>query len=39
MNAARRKFPFDWSQLPPNSQLFQAQQALFAKDATNQASP
>jgi hypothetical protein len=32
INAARRKFPFEWSQLPPSSSLFQAQQALFVKD-------
>ena len=32
INLARRKFPFDWSQLPPSSSLFQAQQALFVKD-------
>ena len=39
LNAARRKFPFDWSQLPPSSSLFQAQQALFVKDPTSTASP
>lgn len=39
INMARRKFPFDWSGLPPSSSLFQAQQALFAKDATNTAAP
>lgn len=32
LNQARRRFPFDWSQLPPSSSLFQAQQALFVKD-------
>jgi hypothetical protein len=32
LNAARRKFPFEWSQLPPSASLFQAQQALFVKD-------
>lgn len=37
INMARRRFPFDWSQLPPSSSLFQAQQALFAKDPTNTA--
>lgn len=39
LNAARRRFPFDWSQLPPSSSLFQAQQALFVKDPTSTASP
>jgi hypothetical protein len=34
INNARRRFPFDWSQLPPSSSLFQAQQALFVKDPT-----
>lgn len=37
INQARRRFPFDWSQLPPSSSLFQAQQALFVKDPTNTA--
>jgi hypothetical protein len=37
INMARRRFPFDWSQLPPSSSLFQAQQALFAKDPTSTA--
>jgi hypothetical protein len=32
LNSARRKFPFEWSQLPPSASLFQAQQALFVKD-------
>jgi hypothetical protein len=32
INMARRRFPFDWSQLPPSSSLFQAQQALFVKE-------
>jgi hypothetical protein len=37
INQARRRFPFDWSQLPPSSSLFQAQQSLFVKDPTNTA--
>ena len=36
---AKRKFPFDWSQLPPDSSLFQAQQSLFVKDSTTKAAP
>jgi len=36
---AKRKFPFDWSQLPPDSSLFQAQQSMFVKDPTTKASP
>ena len=39
INAARRRFPFDWSQLPPSSSLFQAQQALFAKEGAATAAP
>lgn len=39
IDAARRRFPFDWSQLPPSSSLFQAQQALFASDPAKQAAP
>jgi ABC-type sulfate transport system substrate-binding protein len=39
INTARRRFPFDWSQLPPSSSLFQAQQALFVKDNTATAAP
>lgn len=40
INMARRRFPFDWSQLPPSSSLFQAQQSLFVKDdATATAAP
>lgn len=39
IDLARRKFPFDWSQLPPDSSLFQAQQAMFVKDPTTKASP
>ena len=39
IDMARRKFPFDWSQLPPDSSLFQAQQALFVKDHSTRASP
>ena len=36
---AKRKFPFDWSQLPPDSNLFQAQQAMFVSDPTTKAAP
>lgn len=36
---ARRRFPFDWSQLPPSSSLFQAQQALFVKEPAGNAAP
>jgi len=40
IDQARRRFPFDWAQLPPSSSLFQAQQALFVKgDATTTAAP
>jgi len=39
IDMARRKFPFDWSQLPPDSSLFQAQQSLFVKDHSTRASP
>jgi hypothetical protein len=40
IDMARRRFPFDWSQLPPSSSLFQAQQALFVKDdSTSMAAP
>lgn len=39
INLAKRKFPFDWSQLPPSSSLFQQQQALFVKDPTTSAAP
>ncbi len=39
INMARRKFPFDWSQLPPSSSLFQQQQALFVKDPVTTAAP
>ena len=39
IDMAKRKFPFDWSQLPPDSSLFQAQQAMFAKDPTTKAAP
>lgn len=35
INLARRRLPFEWSQLPPSSSLFQAQQALFVKDDTS----
>jgi len=36
---AKRKFPFDWSQLPPDSNLFQAQQAMFISNPSNVAAP
>jgi hypothetical protein len=39
INMAKRRFPFDWSQLPPSSSLFQAQQALFVNDPTSMAAP
>jgi hypothetical protein len=39
INMARRRFPFDWSQLPPSSSLFQAQQSLFVKDKSGLAAP
>ncbi len=39
INQAKRRFPFDWSQLPPSSSLFQAQQALFVNDPTAMAAP
>jgi len=39
IDMAKRKFPFDWSQLPPDSSLFQAQQAMFVKDSTTKAAP
>jgi hypothetical protein len=39
INMARRRFPFDWSQLPPSSSLFQAQQSLFVKDKTGLSAP
>jgi len=39
MNMARRRFPFDWANLPPSSSNFQAQQSLFVKDPTTTASP
>lgn len=39
INMARRKFPFDWAQLPPSSSLFQAQQALFSKDPLSTTAP
>jgi hypothetical protein len=32
IDAARRRIPFEWSQLPPSSSLFQQQQSLFAKE-------
>jgi hypothetical protein len=35
INMARRRLPFEWSQLPPSSSLFQAQQALFVKEDTS----
>ena len=39
INQAKRRFPFDWSQLPPSSSLFQAQQALFVNDPSAMAAP
>lgn len=36
---AKRRFPFDWSQLPPSSSLFQAQQALFVNETSAMAAP
>jgi hypothetical protein len=39
INAAKRRFPFDWANLPPSSSLFQAQQSLFVKDPVSTASP
>jgi len=39
IQAARRRFPFDWANLPPSSSNFQAQQSLFVKDPTTTASP
>jgi hypothetical protein len=39
INLAKQKFPFDWSQLPPDSSLFQAQQAMFAKNPSTKAAP
>lgn len=39
INMARRRFPFDWSQLPPSSSLFQAQQSLFVKDPAGLSAP
>ena len=39
IDLARRRFPFDWSQLPPDSSLFQAQQAMFVKEPATKASP
>ena len=39
IDAAKRRFPFDWAQLPPSSSLFQAQQALFVNDKSKSAAP
>ena len=39
INLAKQKFPFDWSQLPPDSNLFQAQQAMFVKNPSTKAAP
>ena len=39
INAARRRFPFDWSQLPPSANQYQMQQMLFNKEAIAQAAP
>jgi type I site-specific restriction endonuclease len=32
IDAARRRIPFEWSQLPPSSSLFQQQQSLFTNE-------
>ena len=39
VNAARRKLPFEWSQMPPSASRFQEQQAVFVKDNANTAAP
>lgn len=39
INAARRKLPFDWEQLPPSASRFQQQQAIFVKDVSATAAP
>ena len=39
INAARRRFPFDWSQLPPSANQYQMQQMLFNKESVNKAAP
>lgn len=39
INAARRRFPYDWSTLPPSANQFQMQQMLFVKEPVNQAAP
>jgi hypothetical protein len=39
IDAAKRRFPFDWAQLPPSSSLYQAQQALFVNDKSQSAAP
>jgi len=39
INMAKRRFPFDWSQLPPSSSLFQAQQSLFVNEPGAMAAP
>jgi hypothetical protein len=39
INTAKRRFPFDWAQLPPSSSKFQEQQSMFVKDPTTNASP
>lgn len=37
INAARRRFPFDWANLPPSASQFQLQQMLFNKEPANHA--
>lgn len=37
INAARRKLPFEWDQLPPSASRFQQQQAAFVKDPASSA--
>lgn len=37
INAARRRFPFDWANLPPSANQFQMQQMLFSKEPVSKA--
>jgi hypothetical protein len=37
INAARRRFPYDWANLPPSANQFQLQQMLFSKEPVAQA--
>ena len=39
INAARRRFPYDWAQLPPSASQFQEQQMLFSKEPVSKAAP